>query len=84
MREVGLEQRTAARVIQVLPGGAAARAGIESGDLLVGFDAHRVGGVDDLHRLLIGSRIGSSVPLDLIRRGRPLAISITPAEAEAD
>ncbi len=83
-RHFELEQRTAARVIQVLPGGAAARAGIESGDLLVGFDAQRVGGVDDLHRLLIGSRIGSSVPLELIRRGRQLAVGVTPTEADTD
>jgi S1-C subfamily serine protease len=81
-RHFDLEQSSAARVLNILPGGPAAAADIESGDLIIAFDVHRVGGVDDLHRLLIGSRIGSPMPLELIRRGRRLEVEITPSEAD--
>jgi len=81
-RHFDLEQSSAARVLNVLTDGPAAAADIESGDLIIAFDAHRVGGVDDLHRLLIGSRIGSPIPLELIRRGRRIETEITPSEAD--
>jgi S1-C subfamily serine protease len=82
-RHFDLAQPSAARVLNVLKGGPAAAADIEAGDLIIAFDTHRVGGVDDLHRLLIGSRIGSPMPIELIRRGRRLESEITPSEADA-
>ena len=72
------------RVINVLDGGAAAQAEVESGDLIVRFDGHWIGGVDDLHRLLIDSRIGASTALELLRRGRRLSINVVPRESDAD
>jgi S1-C subfamily serine protease len=81
-RHFELEQRGGARVLDVLAGTPAAQAAIEAGDLVIGFDGEPVGGVDDLHRLLIGSRIGVPLPLDIIRRGRRLRLDVTPAEAE--
>lgn len=83
-RHFELEQSSAARVLTVLAGGPAESAGIEAGDLIIALDTHRVGGVDALHRLLIGSRIGSPIPLELIRRGRRLEIAITPSDADGE
>jgi len=80
-RHFEIPQDSAARVISVASDGPAARAGLESGDLLVGFDDQVVGGVDDLHRLLIGSRIGVPLRVDLIRRGRRLRLEVAPVEA---
>ncbi len=80
-RHFELEQRLGARVLQVLPDGPSARAGIEAGDLLTGFGGQPVAGVDGLHRALIGSRIGLPVLLDLIRRGRRLQLEVVPEEA---
>ena len=80
-RHFALDQSAAARVMQALADKPAVRAGVETGDLIIGFDGQRVSGVDDLHRLLIGSRIGSSVPVELIRRERRLEVGITPVEA---
>ncbi|HTX24850.1 MAG TPA: trypsin-like peptidase domain-containing protein [Steroidobacteraceae bacterium] len=81
-RHFDLAQRQATRVLQVLSDGPSARAGVESGDLLVGFEGQAVEGVDDLHRALIGSRIGLPVTLDLLRRGRRLRLEVTPVEAQ--
>jgi S1-C subfamily serine protease len=82
-RHFELPQVSAVRVINVLEGGAAAQAEVESGDLLVRFDGHWIGGVDDLHRLLIDSRIGASAPLELVRRGRLLTLNVVARESDA-
>jgi S1-C subfamily serine protease len=80
-RHFELSQRHATRVLQVLADSPCGRAGVESGDLLVGFEGQPLEGVDDLHRALIGSRIGRPVTLDLIRRGRRVQLEVTPVEA---
>jgi len=82
-RHFDLPQVAAVRVISVLDGGAAAQAGIESGDLIVRFDGQWIGGVDDLHRLLIDSRIGATAPLELVRRGRRLTFDVVARESDA-
>jgi S1-C subfamily serine protease len=83
-RHFELPQSSAVRVLSVLAGSAAAEADIESGDLLVRFDEHWIGGVDDLHRLLIDSRIGAPATLELLRRGRQLRVQVTPREIAAE
>jgi S1-C subfamily serine protease len=83
-RHFELSQCHATRVLQVLTDGPCARAGVESGDLLVGFEGQPLEGVDDLHRTLIGSRIGRPITLDVIRRGRRLQLEVVPVEARAD
>ena len=83
-RHFELPQSSAVRVLSVLEGSAAAAADIESGDLLVRFDGHWIEGVDDLHRLLIDSRIGASSTLELVRRGRRLSVDLIPREIAAD
>jgi S1-C subfamily serine protease len=83
-RHFELSQRHATRVLQILSDSPCARAGVESGDLLVGFDGQALEGVDDLHRALIGSHIGRAVTLDLIRRGRRMQLEVTPVEARSE
>src|SRR3954470_23086268 len=48
-------------VVEVVPGGPAERAGLRPEDLLLAVDGEAVSGVDDLHRLLTGERIGRDV-----------------------
>ncbi|HEY3730240.1 MAG TPA: trypsin-like peptidase domain-containing protein [Steroidobacteraceae bacterium] len=76
-RHFDLPQASAVRVLNVIEGSAAAQAEIESGDLLVRFDGEWIGGVDDLHRLLIDSRIGAPTPVELVRRGRRFTVTIS-------
>jgi S1-C subfamily serine protease len=71
------------RIINVLDGSAAAAAELESGDLIVRFDGQWIGGVDDLHRLLIDSRIDASAPLEVVRRGRRLTVNVVARESDA-
>jgi S1-C subfamily serine protease len=83
-RHFELPEASGVRVLNVLDGSAAASAEIESGDLLVRFDGHWIGGVDDLHRLLIDSRIGAPTTLELVRRGRYVRADLVPREIAAD
>ncbi|HEY1725856.1 MAG TPA: trypsin-like peptidase domain-containing protein [Steroidobacteraceae bacterium] len=81
-RHFDLPQAAAVRVLNVIEASAAAQAEIESGDLLVRFDGQWIGGVDDLHRLLIDSRIGASTPVELVRRGRRITVTVTARETD--
>ncbi|MGB5696934.1 MAG: trypsin-like peptidase domain-containing protein [Polyangiales bacterium] len=63
------------------PKGAAAKADVREGDIVVQFDGRAVGGVDDLHKLLTADRVGVSAPLILIRGTKRLEQTVTPREA---
>jgi len=83
-RHFDLANTRAVRVESVQDGGPAARAGLQKGDLIVGFAGQSVNGIDDLHRLLTAGRIGTSLPLVVLRGALKLERSIVPAEAPAD
>ena len=68
------------RIESLERGGPAERAGLEGGDLIVAYDGQPVGGIDDLHRLLIAERIGRPVTVTVLRRTRRLELEVTAAE----
>jgi S1-C subfamily serine protease len=70
----------AVRIGEVLPGGAAAQAGLRVGDILLALDGMPVGGADDLLRLLDAGRIGRALEVSVLREGRLLARTVTPQE----
>ncbi|MBI3041645.1 MAG: trypsin-like peptidase domain-containing protein [Betaproteobacteria bacterium] len=80
VRQHGLEREAAVQVASVERGGPASRAGVEQGDIIVGFAGQPVGGFDDLHRLLTEEKLGSRVPVTVLRRGRRLVLDIDPEE----
>jgi S1-C subfamily serine protease len=83
-RHFDLPNTRAVRVETVQDGGAAVRAGLKAGDLIVAFDGRPVNGIDDLHRLLTAKRIGRICPIVVIRGPLKLELSILAAEAPAD
>ena len=78
VRHFGLERESGMRVIQVERGGPAARAGVQEGDLVIGFGADTISGVDDLHRLLVGHEAVRDTVLKVIRRTERLDLAIRP------
>ena len=62
-----LGQASAVLVISLEPDGPALAAGLRDGDLIVSLDDEVVGGLDDLHRLLTESKIGTKVRLGVLR-----------------
>ncbi|HSM51886.1 MAG TPA: PDZ domain-containing protein, partial [Thermoanaerobaculia bacterium] len=63
-------------VRSVEPGGAAARAGLQTGDLLLRADGRPLAKPQDLADLVRRAPRGQVVALDLLRGGRPLRISL--------
>jgi S1-C subfamily serine protease len=59
-----------ARVMAIDPGSPAATAGLEVGDVIIGYGGETVAGIDDMHRLLTGERTEGSLPIVVLRRGQ--------------
>jgi S1-C subfamily serine protease len=62
----------------------AARAGLANGDVILAFADAAVSGIDDLHRLLTGERIGIPASVIVLRRGQRRQLTIVPAESKGD
>jgi S1-C subfamily serine protease len=78
----GIAQERAVMVGTVEPGGAAARAGLKVGDILLSLGGKIIAGADDLVRLLTGETIGIRVALDVLRGTERLALSLVPQERQ--
>jgi S1-C subfamily serine protease len=70
-------------VIGVDPDGPAAAAGVRAEDLIVSVDGRPVERMDDLLRLMVGEAVGVPVTLGIVRAGRPVEITLVPAELAA-
>ena len=81
VRRHGLASGGGVLVTSTEPGGPADRAGIREGDVVVELDGAPVGGIDDLHRLLLEERIGVPTTISVLRNGRKRSIDVTPSEA---
>lgn len=77
---------------EVLPGGAAASAGLrgvaqtengdlELGDIIVAIDGEKVGNADDLSRILEKHQLGNTVSVEIVRDGRRMSVPVRMAEA---
>ncbi|MFL5070473.1 MAG: S1C family serine protease [Xanthobacteraceae bacterium] len=75
-----IDNKLGALLTSVEQGGPADRAGLLSRDLVVRLDGDRVTGVDDLIRLLDGSRIGKTIAIDVLRLGRLRSFDVVPTE----
>ncbi len=75
-KTLGLEGRKGALVAGVSPDGPAAKAGIETGDLITGFDGKPVPEMRDLPRIVAETEIGKSVSVDIVRAGKPRKLTL--------
>ena len=78
-----LGRRSGIEVVEVVPGSAAARAGIRPEDLLVEVDGVPLRSVDDLQRLMTADRIGHMLVARVIRDGEERTLRLVPAELGA-
>jgi S1-C subfamily serine protease len=76
----GLTQASGVRVVEVLPGSPAQAGGLEPGDVIVALDKDVVTGIDDIARVLDGTRIDKRVAVHILRDGRLETIDIVPTE----
>jgi S1-C subfamily serine protease len=78
VRHFDLPRESGVRAIQVEKGGPAQEAGLQEGDLIIGLGDENIGGVDDLHRLLVGHEAVRDTVLRVIRRTERIDLPIRP------
>ncbi len=81
-RKFALDHESGVLVLAVEKDSPAERVGLREGDVLVGLDGQPVAGVDDLHRLLTGERIGRPIEIVVLRNSEKLAMQVTPVSSE--
>ena len=79
----GIEQKSAVRIAEIVPGMPAAGAGLQAGDVLFSLDQIPVTGIDDITRTLDESRIGRPITARILRDGVPLQVTLVPDERKA-
>ncbi|GFO55761.1 peptidase [Geomonas sp. Red276] len=75
----GLEEPTGALVADVSPGGAADKAGVKVGDVILDFDGKTVHDMNELPRMVAGTAVGKTVHLTLLRDGKKIDTTATVA-----
>ena len=78
----GLPSTTGALVADVTAGGPAAKAGLQPGDLIVGFDGKPVADQRTLPRIVADTPVGKSVTVDYLRGGKKETARVTVAKLE--
>jgi len=80
VRHYALPREGGVLVTEAVSGGAAERAGLRDGDLIVGFNGAVVERTDDLHRLLTGDLIDVPITLKVIRGIELLELTVVPTD----
>lgn len=65
-------------VQSVTAGSSAEKAGIREGDIIVSFDGKKIGGLEDLYRIIGNSAPGKKVEIEYIRNGKNEKTTIVP------
>ncbi|HXT59452.1 MAG TPA: PDZ domain-containing protein, partial [Pirellulales bacterium] len=69
----------AVEIVSVEPRGAADRAGLAPGDLIVAINGRIVEAIDDMHRVLSRVAAGEKILLGVVRGGRQFDAAVTPS-----
>jgi S1-C subfamily serine protease len=68
-------------VVSIEPESPAQRADLAEGDIIVAYNSHPISSIDDLHRQLTETQVGSRSLLTIIRRTEKLDRPIVPEES---
>ncbi len=79
-----LESGVGAAVVDITPGSGAAKAGLRAGDIILQYDGRDVNQSADLPPMVGMSKPGSTVPVKLLRNGKPMTVQVTVGEAPRD
>jgi serine protease Do len=81
-KALGMKSREGAVVVNVVPGGPAAQAGILAGDVILRFNGRRVPNDEQLPQIVAGTEPGKMVDVVVLRRGQETVIKVTLGELE--
>jgi len=82
VEELGLDKARGALVAKVVPGGPAEKGGIQSGDVIVSFDGKPITSTNSLTRTVAETNVGKAVPVEVLRKGKKVAVRATLGELE--
>ena len=74
---LGLEKPGGALVAEVTPGGPAAEAGIQAGDVILNFDGNDVTEMRELPRMVADTEVGKTVRITVFREGKTQTLKTT-------
>lgn len=81
---IGLGKPRGALVRSVEDGAPADKAGVEAGDIIIGFDGKKIEKTSDLPRLVGQTRPGTQAQLEVFRRGKNRILNVTVGEMPAE
>lgn len=73
---LGIEGRNGARVVQVVPGAPADKAGVKAGDIVLALSGRTVTGSGDLRNRIASERPGAKVALKVLRDGKEIEVQV--------
>jgi serine protease Do len=73
-------QREGLRLVEVVPGSPAARAGLRAGDLVLTVGRKQITDAQSIQRQLFADAIGASLPITVLRNGAMVDVIAVPAE----
>ena len=82
--DLGLKTRAGAIVAAVTPGGAAARGGLEPGDVILEFNGRPVNKTDELVKMVVATKPGTTVPVKVLRNKQQRTLNVTVDELDLD
>src|SRR5437773_818891 len=82
--DFGLKSRTGAVVAQVTPGGAASKAGLEPGDVITQYNGRPISKSDDLVKMVVATKPGTSVPIKVVRSKQEKTLNVTVEELDLE
>jgi len=82
--EFGLKDRKGAVVKTVSPGGAAAKAGLEPGDVIIAYNGKPVASRDELVQMVVATKPGTSVPVRVVRDRAEKTVNVTVDELDLE
>jgi serine protease Do len=82
--EFGLKSRVGAVVAQVTAGGAAAKGGVEPGDVIIQFNGRSIANRDELVKMVVATKPGTTVPVMVLRDKQEKTLNVTIDELDLD
>ena len=76
-QRAGRSQEHGLLLVKVDENSPAQKGGLLVGDILVTLDGHAVNDAEDLHVLLVGERVGTAIPIEVIRGNTLQTLSVT-------
>ena len=84
VKAFGLDNGVGAAVVDVTADSGAAKAGIQSGDVILAYNGQTLQQASDLPPLVGMTKPGSKVPVEILRNGKKQTVQVTIGEAKRD